>query len=85
LRQKWAEVGNQFYILRLLAFVKERNVTKVLLEMIYCFLLWLIYSVVVQYSCCNIFEPMTEIMIRQHINLISFGVPVLLSPRFRAM
>lgn len=74
-----------FISLRLLAPLKESNVTTALFKIINCILVCVIYSVVAWYSCSNISEPVPEIMIRWHITLISFYVPVLLSPRYQAV
>jgi len=70
---------------RLLAPLKRSNVATALLEVINCFLVWVIYSVVAWYAYSNISEPVPEIIIRRHSTLIPFDVLVLLSPMFQAV
>jgi hypothetical protein len=57
-----------------LAPLEESKVTTALFKIINCVLVCAVYSVVAWYSCCNISEPVSEIMIRWHITLISFYV-----------
>jgi hypothetical protein len=57
-----------------LAPLKESNVTTALFKIINCILVCAVYLVVARYYCFNISEPVSEIMIRWHIALISFYV-----------